>query len=131
MDKQYVFLWQVFYACTTVLIKASICACLLRLTTQKRYVLLLQGLITLSAALSGAGIVTLMFFCRPVEANWNPALGSCLDPLIISVFTYAGSVVNVLLDLSVAIIPIFLLRDIQMRPKMKMLVQMVLGLGAL
>ncbi|GKT64094.1 integral membrane protein [Colletotrichum tofieldiae] len=43
--------------------------------------------------------------------------------------SYISSAVNVITDISVATIPIFLLRHIQMRPQLKLYIQLIFGLG--
>ncbi|KAK1633248.1 hypothetical protein BDP81DRAFT_495453 [Colletotrichum phormii] len=60
-----------------------------------------------------------------------PSLGSCLDQTIIIALTYVVSVINIINDFAVAIIPVLMLWNIQMRRRLKVLTIFILGLGIL
>jgi hypothetical protein len=79
------------------------------------------------------GLAFLLLTCRPIEANWTmaPGSGDCLGIYWYTLLSKIASIVNVLADLGVAIIPMFLLRKVQMQTKLKVLTGMVLGLGIL
>lgn len=115
-------LWQIFYVSGSLLIKTSICVTLIRIATQRRFVYILYGLIA---------ILAVLVRCRPIAASWNPTLGTCLPQTIIITLTYVVSVINIINDFSVAIIPVFMLWNVQMRRKLKILTTMILGLGIL
>ncbi|KPM36433.1 hypothetical protein AK830_g10134 [Neonectria ditissima] len=124
-------LWQIFYVSGSVFIKASICATLVRIATQKRYIYVLWGLVAISVITTLIAICAVLIRCKPVAASWNPALGTCIDQSIIIALTYAVSAVNIVTDWSVAIIPVFILWNLQMRKTLKKMVALVLGLGVL
>ncbi|KAF6798272.1 hypothetical protein CSOJ01_12704 [Colletotrichum sojae] len=109
----------------------SICATLIRIATHRRFVYTLYGLITMSAVSTFIAILAVLIRCKPVAASWNPALGTCLPQTIIITLTYVVSVINIVNDFTVAIIPIIMLWNVQMRRKLKIITTMVLGLGIL
>ncbi|KAH8820254.1 hypothetical protein F5884DRAFT_849523 [Xylogone sp. PMI_703] len=123
--------WQISYVSGSVFIKASICAQLIRISTQRRYKVILILLIAATAITTLIAILAVLVRCKPIAASWNPALGTCINQDIIIDLTYAVSAVNIVTDWSVAIIPIFILRNVQMRATLKRLTRLVLGVGAL
>ncbi|KAJ4328067.1 hypothetical protein N0V84_001435 [Fusarium piperis] len=123
--------WQIFYVSGSVFIKASICAQLIRISTQRRYKIILYFLILVSIITTLIAILAVLVRCKPVAASWNPTLGTCIDQSIIIALTYVVSAVNIATDWSVAIIPIFILWNIQMRRTLKRMIGLVLSLGVL
>ncbi|WAO90845.1 Hypothetical protein NCS54_00828800 [Fusarium falciforme] len=128
---KYVFLWQIFYAATLVCVKSSICVTVLRIATGKVYVWLLRGLIGLSILMSSVGFIVIMAQCQPVEAFWDPSRGKCMNKILPMILTYAASAANVITDFAVATIPMVLVRKLQMRSKLKLYAQLIMGLGVL
>ncbi|KAF4975999.1 hypothetical protein FZEAL_7285 [Fusarium zealandicum] len=128
---KYVFMWQIFYAATLAFVKSSICVTVLRIATGRIYVRILQALIIMSVAMSGLGVILVLVQCRPIEAHWIPAKGACMGRIVPTVLTYAASVSNVITDFAVAIIPMCLVRKLQMRAKLKFYAQLIMGLGML
>ncbi|KAF6813172.1 hypothetical protein CMUS01_12896 [Colletotrichum musicola] len=124
-------LWQILYVSGSLLIKASICATLIRIATHRRFVYTLYGLITISAVSTFIATLAVLIRCKPVAASWNSALGTFLPQTIIITLTYVVSVINIINDFAVAIIPIIMLWNVQMRRKLKIITTMVLGLGIL
>lgn len=128
---QAIVFWQIFYVTGSVFIKSSICAQLIRISTQRRYKIILYLLIAVSIITTFIAILAVLIRCKPVAASWNPTLGTCIDQSIIIALTYVVSAVNIATDWSVAIIPIFILWNIQMRRTLKRMIGLVLGLGVL
>lgn len=125
-------MWQAFYAGSLAFIKSSICITLMRITQQKRYLMILRGLIILSASLSVVGLIVIVNQCHPLDRYWDKRVpGTCWPPIIATALSYAASVSNVITDFCVAAIPFFLLRNVQMRSKIKLYVRLILGLGIL
>ncbi|KAF4963470.1 hypothetical protein FSARC_8519 [Fusarium sarcochroum] len=124
-------LWQIFYVSGSVFIKSSICIQLLRIATNKRYKYFLWCLIAVSVIITLIAMLAVLVRCKPVAASWNPALGTCIDQNIIVVLTYVVSGMNIVTDWSVAIMPVFILRNIQMRKTLKRMAILVMGVGVL
>ncbi|KAF4963580.1 hypothetical protein FSARC_8412 [Fusarium sarcochroum] len=128
---KYVFFWQIFYAATLVFVKSSICVTVLRIATGKVYIWTLRALIILSVLMSAVGFIVIMVQCIPVQAFWDTSRGTCMNKILPTVLTYAASVSNVITDFAVAIIPMCLVRKLQMRAKLKLYAQLIMGLGIL
>ena len=131
MMSQYVLLWQMFYAATLAFVKTSICVTVLRIATGRLYILVLRFLIAQSVLLSTVGFIVVLVQCRPVEAFWIPSKGTCMDKILPTILTYAASVSNVLTDFATALIPMLLVRKLQMRSRLKLYAQLVMCLGVL
>ncbi|KAK2668888.1 hypothetical protein RAB80_016268 [Fusarium oxysporum f. sp. vasinfectum] len=98
--------WQIFYISSSMFIKISICAQLLRVTDNKRIKMFLWGLIGLTVLITlVAGIIGLVR-CRPLSASWDPSTGTCMDQVII-------------------------LWNVQMHRTLKIMANVVMGIGAL
>ena len=94
------------------------------------------------------GIVTLyslyyfglvIFQCRPIGYFWNqywnkfgiPTRGQCVSPGVVEGSTYTHSALSALADWTLGILPIFLVWDLNMNPRTKVSVALILALGAL
>lgn len=125
-------MWQAFYAGSLSFIKSSICIALMRIAQERMYLNILRGLIILSVALSSIGLVVVFNQCHPLDKYWDKRVpGTCWSPIVATVLSYAASASNVITDLTVATIPFFLLRHVQMRPRLKLYIRLILGLGIL
>ncbi|KLU88075.1 hypothetical protein MAPG_07062, partial [Magnaporthiopsis poae ATCC 64411] len=130
--KKALIVWQFFYALSLCLVKSSICVTLMRIATERKYLIILKTLVIFSFTLSGIGVVMLFNQCHPLDAYWDPRIpGTCIPGVYITVLSVAASVVNVLTDFAVATIPFFLLRDVQMRPRIKFYIRAILAMGLL
>ncbi|KAK9794127.1 hypothetical protein AB5N19_04486 [Seiridium cardinale] len=126
-----ILLWQLFYVSGSLFIKSSICTTLIRVALHQRYIWILRVLILVSAIITIMAMTVVLVRCKPVAANYDPTLGTCVNQDLILAFTYVVSGVNIATDWSVAIIPIFILWDVQMRRYLKIMTWVVLGLGVL
>ncbi|KAF4950245.1 hypothetical protein FSARC_13262 [Fusarium sarcochroum] len=126
-----IFFWQIFYVSGSVFIKASICVQLMRIATDQWMIRFLWALIAISVTITIIAISAVLFRCKPIDGSWNPALGTCADQEIIIRLTYVVSVANILTDWSVALIPIFILWNLQMAKKLKKMAALVMGVGVL
>ncbi|KZL82622.1 hypothetical protein CI238_04176 [Colletotrichum incanum] len=123
-------IWQASYSACLCFIKASISITLMRITKHKVYHRILSGLVIFCAIVSLTSIVVVLNQCHPLDRYWDKAVpGTCLTPASATAMSYISSAVNVTTDISVATIPIFLLRHIQMRPQLKLYIQLIFGLG--
>ncbi|KAF2811244.1 uncharacterized protein BDZ99DRAFT_385536 [Mytilinidion resinicola] len=124
--------WQIFFITSTVPIKASICISLLRITTNKVNRIILWTLIVLSSIAALISNVVVWSTCRPMAFTWDKTIkgGKCSSIDIILALSYLVSGSNIITDWTCAILPAFILYDIQMRTKLKISICLVLGMGA-
>lgn len=100
---------------------------LIRLTTQNKYRYPLYTLFVISAAVGTVSFFVALLRCKPIDAAWTEE-GHCLSQTLIIGFSYGISALNIVIDFSVAIIPIFLLRKTQMKRRLKAVTGFILDL---
>jgi len=72
--------------------------------------------------------------CHPSAYFWTRytgGKGTCIDPGITVDATYGYSAVSCAVDWTLGILPIFIIWRLQMNPRMKIVVGMILGVGAM
>lgn len=131
MSKQSVTFWQIFYVSSSLFIKTSICVQLLRIASNKLCKLFLWCLIALTVLITLTAMIVGLVRCQPLAASWDPSLGTCMDQGILVILTYVVSGMNILIDWSVAIVPVIILWDVQMHRTLKIMANLVMGIGAL
>ncbi|KAF2865636.1 hypothetical protein BDV95DRAFT_506625, partial [Massariosphaeria phaeospora] len=129
--------WYLFasidYTISSIPLKLSICVQLLRITSgiRKGYAYCLYGLMALTTTSAIARILVWITRCKPFAASWNPALGHCQSAQTILVATYVFSAVSIFDDWACAILPVFLLWNVQLSLRNKLQVGFILSLGVL
>lgn len=72
-------------------------------------------------------VLASLLLCRPIALNWDPTLqGQCGSKTVGYLFV---QIINLLLDVCVAILPIPVLRRLQMRRRKKIQIAGVFALG--
>jgi hypothetical protein len=122
-------LYQLFYVASTVPIKSAICVALLRITNIRTHRIILYSIIVLSLIAAITTDVAVLAQCRPIAATWNPALGKCAPSSVITGVSYFISASAIVTDWACAILPVFILWDVQMKLRIKASVAVVLALG--
>ncbi|KAF1937748.1 hypothetical protein EJ02DRAFT_475982 [Clathrospora elynae] len=121
---------QLFYVMSVVPVKCSISVAMIRITTVRLYKIILYNVMVLSIITCIITDITILAWCRPVAATWNPALGTCVNPIILINITYFQSASSVITDWTCAILPVFILWNVKLRYRIKLPVAIVLALGA-
>jgi hypothetical protein len=128
---QLVFVWQVLYISTWLLVKMSVCTALLRLTPYRRRRYVLFSLMGLAVATAAAFVAGALVQCSPVSAAWTGGQDACSDKAVLVAALYLVSAVNVFTDAIVATFSITILGHVRMRRPVKIFVAVVLSLGIL
>ncbi|KAK6209416.1 hypothetical protein LQW54_006269 [Pestalotiopsis sp. IQ-011] len=131
----YLVLWQVTHAWPLPFINCSICFSLFRITAEVNYRLLLWGVMFLATVSAMIGFIAVVITCQPIAKNWDPVLqadasiGYCMTGNItrLSYYISASSIVT---DWACAIIPCFIVWNLQMERRLKISVAGILALGA-
>lgn len=126
---EYFAYWQFCYALAIGFVKSSICVALLRITPEKCYRIPLWIIIASAGCTSLGGLISLFTLCRPITANWNPGTGECAPRQIIATLSYMISVLAIVTDLFCAVVPWFIIRNLQMPRRSKYSILAVLALG--
>ncbi|MCJ1398245.1 hypothetical protein MMC11_001442 [Xylographa trunciseda] len=95
----------------------------------KWFLYFITGTVTIAGVLS---IIFLFVQCQPVAALWDPAvaaMATCWDPSVLTDYTYFVGAYSALCDFSLAVFPIFIMWNLQMRLKRKIAICCVMGLG--
>ncbi|KAJ4265042.1 hypothetical protein NW762_005285 [Fusarium torreyae] len=127
---KFYFICQSFYCATTIPIKVSICAALLRIggtvTVYRWSLIAIMAVATVSGLGSMIGIVA---SCSPPSAFWDPSTGVC-NPVVNAFAAYFISACGILTDFALAVLPAFMLWKIQLRRSIKISVAVILGFAA-
>lgn len=124
-------IWQFLYVLDGALIKSSIIWTLLRLAKdlKKIYTWILWALFALTWAVWQISWPVAIFQCKPVAAAWGEPGDCASGQTVILNVSYFVSAANIFTDISTTLVPIFLLRHLQMPKKMKLLTMGILSLG--
>ncbi|KAF1991188.1 hypothetical protein K402DRAFT_323585 [Aulographum hederae CBS 113979] len=133
---RYWWLAEIFYVLSAVVVKISLGLFLLRVAIKPAHIWTLRTVIIVESVFGIAYFLVLFFQCQPVSWFWthvksNPPPGSCMDGSSIGALTYAASVINSLADWVMGIIPVFIVRTIQTTRRQKILVGIILAVGAI
>jgi len=77
--------------------------------------------------------VPLMAFqCHPISYFWTQTgEGACISQVAIADSTYAHGALSAVADWTLGTLPIFLVRNLQMNPRTKVSVALILALGSM
>ncbi|KAJ1329472.1 hypothetical protein MN608_06207 [Microdochium nivale] len=129
---KYFFLFQHFYVWANIPIKTSLCLTIARIMSDVRGIKwFLHGIIGVLVVVSLATNVFLLTDCTPFAANWDKSLpGAVCRPAQGTVaLGNAYSAINIFIDWTLALLPVFLLWRVQMRWAQKLPIMVVLALG--
>lgn len=108
------------YVITCVVAKVSIALALLRLTISRRHSIILWVVIGVSIAVGLVFWFMLTLQCIPVSYFWNrTGHGTCLKINQLIVIAYVYSVVAMLCDFTLGLLPIVLVWNLQMSRRTK------------
>jgi hypothetical protein len=105
---------------------------LVRLCTARRYLYTVYATIGLSAANTVATFFCTTFQCNPVNFFWlqfSGAAGACLPAKMVQDIAIGSSAIVVVVDMIFGILPIFLIWNLQMNRKAKIIAGCLLAVG--
>lgn len=127
----------VAYCLSSILCKISVGIFLLRVTVDKIQRIVIYAVTTLAAVFGLMFLILLLAQCKPVEFFWmrlsteNPVSGSCINMTVVIVALYIFSAVSFIFDLTVGVLPVFVVRNLQMRRDVKFAVAGLLGMACM
>ncbi|KAK0105295.1 hypothetical protein ONS95_004321 [Cadophora gregata] len=128
----YWFSTELAYVLTTCILKMSIAVFLLRIAVKKSHRIILYVTTAGVIIFSIGYFLFLVFQCSPVDYFWNQFSlkpGSCLSPELVGAMTYAHSGLNALADIILAALPVVIVSQLQMNPRTKLTVSIILSMG--
>ncbi|PQE20455.1 hypothetical protein CJF30_00001766 [Rutstroemia sp. NJR-2017a BBW] len=125
---------EILYVPTVALIKVSIALYLIRIAVKPIHIWTICLSMALFLTYSVSFFVILLMQCRPISFYWRQALGEtdgvCWDPNIVAGVAYGHGGTSVLTDLTLGIIPAFIVADLQITKRTKIAVAFTLALGS-
>lgn len=131
---KYWFFCEVFYTITTSIFKIAIGLFLLRITIVPIHIWIIRTIMAVSVVVGLAFTILVIFQCKPVSYWWDldpTHTGTCLSASMIMSFTYVVSALNSVADWTFGILPIFVVKDLQMKRRAKIIISGVIGLAAM
>jgi hypothetical protein len=127
------FFAQLCYIITTVLLRLAVGYFLLRVAMKRRHRYTIHVLNIINVLFNLAYFCFSIVVCSPVSYFWNRVdhsfTGHCMN-LASAYVTVAQTVISVLLDWTYGILPIFIVWDLNMSKRKKLLVAVILSMGA-
>ncbi|TVY29039.1 hypothetical protein LHYA1_G002267 [Lachnellula hyalina] len=127
-------LCELTYVSSTAVVKASICIFLNRICVRRSEKIVIWAVMVAVIVFSIFYFFLIMFQCHPVVYFWTQYLGDsggCVSSSVIANSSYAHSAVSVAADWTLGILPIFLVWNLVMSPRIKVSVALILALGAI
>ncbi|KAI1810419.1 hypothetical protein GGS20DRAFT_567629 [Poronia punctata] len=123
MAVKYTLIAPVFSIVASSFAKISVVVFLFRLlgmVAQRRHHAIAWILCAVLVALNIFAIAIILFFCVPPEAQWNPKVkGRCISDQFLIIVGNTQSAYNALMDLLVAIAPVFVISKLNINRRMK------------
>ncbi|KAH0362214.1 integral membrane protein, partial [Aureobasidium melanogenum] len=129
----YWFFCELFYTLATTMLKFAIGLFFLRIAVNKWHILIIKTIMVCSAVFGLAYFFIVLFQCHPISFWWdlNPNHhGHCMSALVFSTAGYVVSALNGVADWTFGLLPIFIVKDLQMHHHQKVVVAVILGFAA-
>ena len=123
---------EIFYTITAICIRLSIGFYLLRICTSKLHQWIIKSTMAIISLLTAIYFVFVIVQCHPVSYFWlqfSGLKGSCFPAIIVQKITIAYSALAAATDIIFGVLPIFVIWNLKMNRKAKMVVGCLLGLG--
>lgn len=121
-----------FYTTTLVFLRGSIALFLLKICVKKTHKMVIYVTMSIVIVYTIFYFFLAIFQCNPPSFFWQKYLGAkgvCLDSHVFPGATYGHSIVSALADWTLALLPIWVIWDLQMNLRTKASVGVLLGLG--
>ncbi|KAG8170092.1 hypothetical protein KVR01_000837 [Diaporthe batatas] len=125
----YCYIW---YCWTMIFSKISIGIFLLRIIVERIQVWFIYMALTINVLTGMVFFFVTTLQCQPVSYFWNKDQpGKCIQIDIIIGLTYLYSSLNIIVDFTFAILPIFIVRKLNMKRRMKVAIMPLLSMGCI
>jgi hypothetical protein len=91
-------------------------------------------IMAIAAVLGVAYTLLVIFQCKPISYWWDldpTHSGTCLSASLVMNFTYVVSALNSFADWTFGLLPILIVKDLQMKRRVKVIVSTIIGLAAI
>ncbi|ROW01310.1 hypothetical protein VMCG_05937 [Cytospora schulzeri] len=125
----YCYIW---YCWTMIFSKISIAIFLLRIIVERIHARFIYVALFINILSGMAFFLVTLLQCHPVSYFWNKNQdGACVDVGIVIALTYFYSSLNILCDFTFALLPIVIVRGLNMNRKMKIAIIPLLSMGCI
>ncbi|KUJ12659.1 uncharacterized protein LY89DRAFT_592935 [Mollisia scopiformis] len=126
------FILQLLWIIALPLVRISIALSLLRFSNARSWRWTLWALISVQVVITTGWLVVLFFSCRPLRSNWETVADVvCWDRKYTIVYGWVSAALLVLIDLTLALMPIKLIRTLNRPFREKVLVSCLMMTGLL
>ncbi|THY49561.1 integral membrane protein [Aureobasidium pullulans] len=125
---------EVFYTASASILKVAVGLFLERITQNKMHILIIRIMMAATMLIGTIYLLVALFQCTPISFYWDfseNAKGHCISPMVLVVISYIASVLNGAADFFFGILPIFIVKDLNMRRNTKIVVAAILGFAAI
>ncbi|KAK0113325.1 hypothetical protein ONS95_013581 [Cadophora gregata] len=129
---QYFFAGELLYIITSFFMRLSIGIFILRIMTQKSYIWIIRATLILITLATVMNFFYTIFQCAPIKYFWlqfSGLKGKCLPAPQVQALSIAFSAVSAAADIIFGVLPIFVLWNLQMNRKAKIIVGALLCVG--
>lgn len=123
--------WEISYCVSISLTRTSIGVATLRIAVQRAHRLACWGLIVVSVTAYMAGIIWSLAHCSAAGYPWNLLRGECAGDWMIVPLTYTVMVIAAVCDAGFALVPVLVVRRLQMEARIKYTLMAVMAMGSL
>ncbi|KAF4446878.1 integral membrane protein [Fusarium austroafricanum] len=123
--------WVPFYFIASTIIKCAIGFTCTRLDGRKRVIIPIYINMAVIVIVTILGLSYIFANCKPFAATWNPLLGKCQTKITAQTVSYIASIIQMATDWVSAIIPFFIVWELQMSLRRKVSIILILSLGIL
>jgi len=131
---KYYYLAELFYIITAALLRVSVALLLLRIASTRPMRITIYAVMGLMVAFSTAFLFIAISQCSPVQFYWDwvpDTPGTCSSQKILADTGYAHSAISFVADWTLALIPIWLLWNVQISRRRKFGIAVLLSFGLL
>lgn len=125
---------EIFYTCSASLLKVAVGLFLERITQSRVHIWMLRVMMAATMLVGTVYFFVALFQCHPISFYWNfspDAKGTCISPRVLVIISYVASVLNGGADFFFGILPIFIVKDLNMKKNTKIVVALILGFAAI
>ncbi|PVH93122.1 hypothetical protein DM02DRAFT_249370 [Periconia macrospinosa] len=128
------FFCEIFYTISTSLLKIAVGLFLLRIAVKRLHIWIIWTIMVIAGLVGTTYTMVVIFQCRPISYWWTldpTAHGSCIPATLIMNFTFSVSALNSFADWTFGLLPILIIKDLQMKRRVKIVVSGVIALAAI
>ncbi|KAG4027442.1 hypothetical protein MFRU_030g00780 [Monilinia fructicola] len=126
---------EIIYPPTIAVIKTSIALYLIRIAVKPVHIYTIYISMSLFLVYSAAFFLCLILQCRPISFYWRRFEGAtdghCIQANAVAALAYGHAALSVLTDITLGIIPAFVVADLQITTRTKTAVAITLALGSI